>query len=84
MPSALSYVKKMHDVSHSIADLFAKTTPELGSALFGCFSSDLAPNNGFSGSLSWINPYSGRLFLINALGTDIEQVHTAKKLFTFR
>jgi hypothetical protein len=44
MPSALRYGKKMHDVSHSIADLCFETTPELGNDLFGCSSSDLAPN----------------------------------------
>src|SRR5438270_9993778 len=36
--------KKMPDASHSIPDLFSETTPELGSALFGVPSSDLAPN----------------------------------------
>ena len=36
----------MHDVSHSIPDLFSETTPELGSALFGVPSSDLTPNAG--------------------------------------
>src|SRR4029434_2897112 len=40
--SALYYYKKMHDVSHSISDLCPETTPELGSALFGYSSSDLA------------------------------------------
>jgi hypothetical protein len=44
MPSALSSFKKMHEVSHSISDLFSETTPELGNALFGFSSSDLAPN----------------------------------------
>ena len=34
----------MHDVSHSISDLFSETTPELRNALFGFSSSDLAPN----------------------------------------
>ena len=46
MPSAFSYCKKMHDVSHSISDLFSETMPELGRALLGCSSSDLAPNAG--------------------------------------
>jgi hypothetical protein len=31
-------------VPHSISDLCSETTPELGSALFGFSSSDLAPN----------------------------------------
>src|SRR5215468_10017138 len=42
--SALSSCKKMRDVFHSIADLCSEATPELGSALFGCSSADLAPN----------------------------------------
>jgi hypothetical protein len=40
----LKLFQEMHDVSHSIADLFSETTPELGNALFGFSSSDLAPN----------------------------------------
>src|SRR5262245_58478227 len=42
--SAFSSCQEMHEVSHSIADLRSEATPELGSARFGCSSSDLAPN----------------------------------------
>ena len=49
MPPALSYFKKMHEVSHSIPALFSETTPELGSAPFGFPPSDLAPKLPLSG-----------------------------------
>ncbi len=44
----------MHDMSHSISDLFSETTPELGSALFGVSSADLAPERWASGAAAWL------------------------------